>query len=376
LKVEPSCYGGRVRPRTTPYPHGIIAEDTVGCTIDGSQDAGAVIDGNPEWKLQQLQEVKVAMRERRCLIRFNLAISVVLFILPAACAAQGSSSEITAPKTGSATLHNEDEERFKLPPNALEVARLINVEPAIARLSRLTGTKDLSAGPGASLEALLLRQQITDAVVAASLNVDSVLDEIDNEREQTEELRNVLRSQRDRAIGTTNVAVLAVGTGLGIVSGVLQVSKTTSTAGNAIGFAAGGISTLFSIRGLRQVRGGKRPAWVLPNMLAAFVGQPGEQHNQYPDDIWAYLNGVPPGGASQATRREQMLAEWVAEGRIGNLDSPQSKRKIMLLISTNAADKNLKTELLNERAAMLADVRNRVALMKHDLRDLMRGLRP
>lgn len=316
------------------------------------------------------------MRKKRFLIRFNLAISVALFILPAACVAQGTSSETTAPKAGSTTLHNEDEERFKLPPNALEMARIINVEPAIVRLSRLTSTKDLSADPGAALEGLLLRQQITDAVVAASLNVDSVLDEIEYERQQTEELRNVLRSQRDRAIGTTNVAVLAVGTGLGIVSGLLQFSKTTSSVGNAIGFAAGGISTLFSIRSFRQVQGGKRPPWVLPNMLAAFLGQPEGQHNHYPDDIWAYLNGVPPGEASQASRREQMLAEWVAEGRIGILDSPQSKRTIMLLTSTDATDKNLKTELLNERAAMLADLRNRVSLMKHDLRDLIRGLRP
>ena len=74
--------------------------------------------------------------------------------------------------------------------------------------------------------------------------------------------------------------------------------------------------------------------------------------------------------------REQMLAGWVAEGRFGVPDSPQSKRKILLLTSTNAADKNLKTELLNERAAMLAEVRNRVSLMKRDLRDLMQGLRP
>ena len=222
----------------------------------------------------------------------------------------------------------------------------------------------------------MLRQQITDAIVAASLNVDSVLDEIDYERDQIEELRSLLRLRQDRAIGSTNLAVLAVGTGLGIVSGVLQFSKSTSSAGNAMGFAAGGISTLFSLRSLRQVRGGKRPTWVLPSMLSAFLGQPEEQPNHYPGDIWAYLNGVPPGEASQASRREQLVAGWVAEGRVGVLDSPQSKRKIELLTSTNAADKNLRTELLNERAAMLADVRNRVSLMKRDLRDLMQGLRP
>ena len=223
---------------------------------------------------------------------------------------------------------------------------------------------------------LSLRQQITDAVVATSLDVDSVAAEIDYEREQTVELRSLWRYKRDRAIGSTNLAVLAAGTGLGIVSGLLQFSETTSSAGNAVGFAAGGISTLFSLRSFRQVHSGRRPAWVLPNMLAAYLGHPEEQHSHYPEDIWAYLTSVPPGVASQASRTEQMLAGWVAAGRIGPRDSPQWKRKIALLTSTNAADKDLNIELMNERAAMLADVADQVLLMKHDLADLLRALRP
>ena len=184
------------------------------------------------------------------------------------------------------------------------------------------------------------------------------------------------RYKRDRAIGSTNLAVLAAGTGLGIVSGLLQFSKTTSSAGNAVGFAAGGISTLFSLHSFRQVHGGKRVEWVLPNMLAAFLGQPEEQHSHYPDDIWAYLNSVPPGSASQTSRKEQMLAGWVAAGRIGPPDSPQWKRRIALLTSTNAANKDLNIELMNERAAMLADVGDQISLMKHGLAGLLRGLRP
>lgn len=265
-------------------------------------------------------------------------------------------------------------ERSKLSPNALQMARIIDVESDIEMLSSLAAAKEASAAPGPSLAELSLRQQITDAVIAASLDVDSVAAEIDYEREQTVELRSLWRYKRDRAIGTTNVAVLAAGTGLGIVSGLLQFSKITSSAGNAVGFAAGGISTLFSLRSFRQVHGGKRPAWVLPNMLAAFLGQPEEQHSHYPDDIWAYLNSVPPGAASQASRKEQMVAG--AAGRIAPPDSPQWKRRIALLTSTNAADKDLNIELMNERAAMLADVGDQVSLMKHDLADLLRGLRP
>jgi hypothetical protein len=61
---------------------------------------------------------------------------------------------------------------------------------------------------------------------------------------------------------------------------------------------------------------------------------------------------------------------------MGPPDSPQWKRRIALPTSTNAADKDLNIELMNERAAMLADVGDQVLLMKHDLADLLRGLRP
>jgi hypothetical protein len=71
-----------------------------------------------------------------------------------------------------------------------------------------------------------------------------------------------------------------------------------------------------------------------------------------------------------------MLKAWTDAGRIGPPDSPHWKERIELLTSTNAADKHLNMELMNERAAMLADVGDQVSLMKHYLADLLRGLRP
>jgi hypothetical protein len=315
------------------------------------------------------------MRVPKSMILCALAVSGLLSALFTTCPAQESQLIVFEANPHLADPQGNEGGRSKLSPNALQMARIIGVESDIETLSSLAAAKGAEAAPGPSLEELSLRQQITDAVVAASLDVDSVAADIDYEREQTVELQSLWRYKRDRAIGTTNVAVLAAGTGLGIVSGLLQFSKTTSSAGNAVGFAAGGISTLFSLRSFRQVHSGKRPAWVLPNMLAAFfLGQPEEQHSHYPDDIWAYLNSVPSG--AHASRKEQMLAGWVAAGRIAPPDSPQWKRRVALLTSTNAADKDLNIELMNERAAMLADVGDQVSLMKHDLADLLRGLRP
>ena len=216
------------------------------------------------------KEVTVAMRVPKSMILGALAVSGLLLVLVTTCPAQERHVVATEAISRFADAQSNEGEHSKLPPSALQMARIIGIESDIEKLSSLAAAKGDGAAPGLSLAELSLRQQITGEVIAASLDVDSVAAEIDYEREQTVELRSLWRYKRDRAIGSTNLAVLAAGTGLGIVSGLLQFSKTTSGAGNAIGFAAGGVSTLFSLRSFRQVHGGQRPAWVLPNMLAEF----------------------------------------------------------------------------------------------------------
>jgi hypothetical protein len=249
------------------------------------------------------------------------------------------------------------------------VAGIIGVEPLLARLSALTGARD-PGPPALSLEELSLHQRIIEAVVTASLDVDSAVDQIDYERAQIVELQSILLARRQRAIGTTNLATLALSTGLGALSGVLQFSDTTKGAGNAIGFVAGGISTLLSFHSVRQQHSGNRQPWALPSMLAPFLIQ-AQEHNAYPPDAWAYLDSATEG----ASRRERLLAQWRTAGRFPALDSPQSQSKIGLLTGTNAADKKLTMDLLSERAAMLADVRDELAMMKRDLGEIMRGIK-
>ena len=209
----------------------------------------------------------------------------------------------------------------------------------------------------------------------ASLDIDSVLERVNFEREQIVELRSILRARRDRALGSTNLAALATGTGLGIVGGLLSLSNTTSDTGEVISFAAGGVSTLFSLRSFRQIRSGRRPAWVLPSMLAAFFSEPEEQQTPYPNGIWTYLNTVPSEGNSNTTRRERLLENWRAAHRLDPINSPKAQYRITLLTSSNAADKKLDMDLLNQRAAMLADVSNEIAQMKQDLADILRSVR-
>ena len=78
--------------------------------------------------------------------------------------------------------------------------------------------------------------------------------------------------------------------------------------------------------------------------------------------------------ASEATRREQLLAQWRRAGRFP-LYSPQSNSKVALLTGTDASDKWLNMDLLSERAAMLADVRNAVSALKQVLAEVLSSVR-
>jgi hypothetical protein len=109
-------------------------------------------------------------------------------------------------------------------------------------------------------------------------------------------------------------------------------------------------------------------------MPVPFLSKP-QEHSIYPADIWAYLNSAPEGAASQVSKREQLLAGWRKAGRFPPSDSPQFKSRIALLTETDATNKKLNMDLLADRAAMLADVRNEVSAMKPLLAGIMSKVR-
>ena len=132
-------------------------------------------------------------------------------------------------------------------------------------------------------------------------------------------------------------------------------------------------STLLSFHSLRQQRSGSQPAWIL-RACWPFFSEP-KECSVYPADVWAYFNSTPERSASQASRKEQLLAHWRRAGRFPPLDSPQSTLRIALPTGTDAADKRLNMDLLSERAPMPADVSDEVAGMKRLLGEMLRAIR-
>lgn len=258
-----------------------------------------------------------------------------------------------------------------LSPGAKETANLLGIMPFITEYYNLPATERGEEGGTMSLHALTLRQKISDAVMTESLEIDGVLAEIDNEVAKTNELRSVLESKRDRKLAINNLINFVGTASIGIVGSALQLSDSLSKPGTSVGIVASGFSVVLSFIGIRQQHGGKQPLEFSPNMLAIFFSRTPEFHSDYPEDIWQYLNSVPPTEATGKTRKDSLIKKWADVGRIDLDSKPKTQEKIDLLTTGVSQKRPLTIDVLMDRTAMLDDVRAELSLMKRDLSKLM-----
>jgi hypothetical protein len=88
-----------------------------------------------------------------------------------------------------------------------------------------------------------LRQHILEKVVAACLQVDATIAQIDNEIAQSNEIRGYLSDKRDKAVNRANLlSIVSAGT-LGATSAGLQLPSGEKKASSIVGIAAGVVSS-------------------------------------------------------------------------------------------------------------------------------------
>lgn len=257
--------------------------------------------------------------------------------------------------------------------SADQVAKIIGVDQLVPALPNREGNHNGALRP--DLQQLFVRQQITETILAASLDVDSVLAEIASEHARLSELRSVLQAKRDRAVNIASLANVVTGTGVGVAVNALQFKTSTAELGDGIGVGSGVAATILSLVGIRLQHGPQHAIVRSPNMLAVLFGKAPALHSQYPPIVLAYLNAIPAGEPeSRGTRLQQLTEEWQQSGRIGKQGTARAEKKIDLVTSSLDTDRRFTIKDLTDRIYMLEDVAGRVGLMKRDLANLTRTL--
>jgi hypothetical protein len=261
----------------------------------------------------------------------------------------------------------------QLSPHADQLAAILGIKSEVQRALALRS--DRPAGTSMGLDELTLRQEISERAMAASFEADGVLAEISQEQARINEISTFLQGRRDKGVNVATLASLITGSGVGIAVNALQFSSSTANTGNGIGVGSGVASTILSLIGIHLQRGPARQIGSAPNMLAIPLGRKPVLYSDYPDDVLAYLNSVPPGEtADRGTRLEQLMKEWTALGRLDPPKTSRREKEIDLMTSSLDPRRKLRIDDLGNRVIMLADVGARVSLMKRDLAELMRSL--
>jgi len=247
-----------------------------------------------------------------------------------------------------------------------KTAQLIGVSADIASLAQLSAPAD-------EWKILWLHQSISEQVMAASLQVDACIAQIDNEIARANEVRGYLADSRDRAVTRANLLSALLGGGIGATSAGLQLSSTLTKPAAAVGITAGAISSGIAVVGIRAQKGKTIRFDFESNMLAQFFERPVLLDSHYPSTVWAFLNDVAPTDPG-LTRKERLVRTWMEVKRIDSVAG--SDNKIARVTSQPSELQKLNIDDFEDRVAMLQDVRAKISFLKRDLGMLLKSLPP
>jgi hypothetical protein len=246
-------------------------------------------------------------------------------------------------------------------------AELISVSAEVSQLQKLS----TNPGPADRWQILWLHQRISEQVMAASLQVDATIAQIDNEIARSNEVRGFLADRRDRAVSRANLLSVLVGGTVGATASGLQLSSNLTKPAAGVGIGAGALSAGLALAGIREEKGQSLRFDFESNMLAEFFDRPTLPNSEYPATIWTFLNEPIPSRPDGLTRKQELMQTWVQVKRI---DSLSSMEKIDHLTSQPSEMLKLSIDDFEDRGAMLQDVRARISYLKRDLGTLLTSL--
>jgi hypothetical protein len=256
-----------------------------------------------------------------------------------------------------------------LPLSAEQTAQAIGILPLFARIKELTASP-LGSSPA---ELAVLQQQVLMRVTAASLQIEAATGEIDSEIADTRELENYLISHRNTRRNSIDLLSLAIGGTLGSASSALGFT-VHDTASSVTGLVAGTTTVALSLWELRVRRGEVRTLEAPSNMLSEIFDRPSDTNDMYPPVVITFMHAIPPDDKDGLSRQERLIHNWIKVGRISPPDSPRGREKIDHVTSLPSQDIKQSIEDLDDRQAMLYDLRVRFKYIQQDLASLLTSI--
>ncbi|MDI3463790.1 MAG: hypothetical protein OJF50_002611 [Nitrospira sp.] len=263
----------------------------------------------------------------------------------------------TAPSSSEATKDGEAKKYYS--PIAIHIADVMQVLPLLNRLARLERAHEDAD------EVERVRQKLLNMVQLATLEVSSLVAELECEVHRADEVQDRLKDiQFTRSMSQTLLAIViggfidAVTGGFNIATGAINVISVT---GGTLEVLFGASANFTKVRQeFRHPHNHLERIW---------IGDVSREY--YPPRVWRFLTW--PNSRDQEGRslRDVLIATWQEEGRLGEPGSRrEQERKSLLFGSGGIYD----ADDLHIREAMLQQLESIIQLMHQDLETLVREL--
>lgn len=246
-------------------------------------------------------------------------------------------------------------------PTAKEIADLAGISPVLQEIireqrSQLPETMSLAA-ISKRQKLIYLREKLNTLVQAMNLQINSTRGKVDAAIAGADETRAYLTERRNRMTHRQSQINLLSGGVTKIVGySIALAPKLPDIPTNVLEVFDGSVQTSLTGMALRQERQEAKIEHGIPPILEAFLVD-AQGQNVYPRTIWRYMNELPPGGAKPKSRRQELIDNWQKTGILARAHQSRAKR-------------NLSIELLDQRMAMLSDLKSVIEEMHFGLMQL------
>lgn len=261
--------------------------------------------------------------------------------------------------------------------DARRLGEQIGILPDLEDIEKLSGSRASPTWDQSRFQLLAAKQDALETLMMTNYEVRFVTNRIDRELAKTNEILAYEAERRDRAIRINTYANFLSGGVTGMVRGGLKLGDVNHIPPEVIETAEGGIQASLASWAFHEQRGDRRLEEGVPNMLAKILQTSDHRPPEFPASVWNYLNTATSMRKDNATRRTVLINRWIEKKMclIHRGHGGTSEVRAARLAGTAGRSRTVDIGVLEDRVAMLTDLRCSVTGMENLLLELIESLR-
>jgi len=245
-------------------------------------------------------------------------------------------------------------------PIAVHIAEVMDLLPLLDRMARLQQAQAEQA------EIERLRRRLLARVQLASLEVSSLVAEIECEVHRADEVQDRLKNMQSNRTTFQTILAVVFGGLANILTGGISMAVQAGDAANIASVAGGALEVLFGTSA--NFTTVKQEFRHPHNHLAAFWE--GDKENVFfSERVWRFLTEPNMRDLEAHSLRDVMIQGWREQGRLGEPGSAREQTRERLFFGEGGV---YTSEDLHAREAMLQQLESSIQLMHQDLETLLR----